>query len=512
MADRSHAVIVRTRLLDGETCDGHIAQIEASFVVVQAYSVRDICTTIALILGTILAMRGYRARFVRRDKQVVPAAEDTPRVKLDVRLALVFGGLAIAYALHSSNSFNGHLVDWRPGFSVVLLAFGFVRLISKRHFAEGVRHWLLRFRWIDKPAVAIWVAVVMTFVVNMIITSASAACALLAVVLVPLLVSVGVSPDNAGAAVMLGTWGGFLSASDFGASYLSDILARNHLSPLHLTSHIAPSLCALLVMTFLFSRAIVHVSRTAPADQEIAKASMSQLRRSVPKGASIGAIVTLLPILLFGVFKVVEVAFRIKTDPTTELSGAFGLALAVALTFRRDKITPVSLVWDDFKTVLLGAWHGFLDVIMLIVAARVFSAPLSGIISLLPTGALALFFILSFALALIIGSGDGTVATLVGIVVPSFKGHGIGAAVGSSLWLGTELGRCASPNSPALRALISSVGQQGAASRQGSTIKESQACIDMNAEEIVRPLWGPVLCGLLAGYAVIWLQWLLLGS
>ncbi len=417
----------------------------------------------------------------------------TTRYRIEPRLGLCLGGCGLSMWLGVERHAFGGVVSWGSSFTPLLLAFGFAAIVKRKNVTSGIVNALAHARIARTPLIAIYFATAAVFLINTVITSAATTCALVAPVALPFLQRAGLGVRAAVGALMIGTFGGFLNPADTGGAAISDVLTANDLPPAAFWLHIPIGLVCMCVAVHGYEKvlrwkhpALLNVVPPVSSDSDgLAKQPQTSSSGWLRRGS-----VVLLPLALFLVITAVSYCAGRDISSSAALSISMGFSILVAIAMCSDDRAPLSLR-GDVMAVAEGMWKGFLDVVLLLVAARIFAAPYAVVLDAVPREAAIVLVVLAFALPVAIGSGDGIIASLVGVVAPIVSSHRAGM-VGSMMWLGTELGRCASPISSGLRAILSS-----------EEIRETSP--ELHGRAIFRLTVFPMFLAFLIGIGLLWL-------
>jgi C4-dicarboxylate transporter len=400
-------------------------------------------------------------------------------------VALAAGGLLFTAALGELPSLVRSLLSWNPSFTVVLVAYGFIDLARTRGLVEALADAAARIVPRGSPHAAIAITVVAAFGVNAIVLSASSTCFLLAPVFMPILGRLGIRASVAAAALLLGAWGGFLNSADTGASALNAVLGRG--AEYSTLSHIVAAAVGLGLGT------VTLVATLPPIVPLPCPEAVGPRRPLNPRG-----FIVVLPIALVVVAQIIAYvdSWQINAQDLLQLSMLISI-IAMLVTNLSGQARPASASHagsGDLRVLLAGAKRGLVDVVLLIVAAKIFVYPYTlidgpDLLTRHPFWLLATVPV-AFALAALVGSGDAVVSSMVhlatqSVVVPA-------STLGSMIWLACELGRNVSPIAPATRF----VADQASGGVAGSVAPGG----------VARLVFGPALAALCGGCAALWLM------
>lgn len=285
-------------------------------------------------------------------------------------------------------------------------------------------------------------AIVATFVINIALPSAAGCAAAVGVILIPLLISQGVSPAVAATAVFAGTFGGTLSPGVVHYAIISDL---TKIEVIDLIKEIAPAVLACLVINTVF---VTLIAKFRKEDRGY---------KSIEESTDLGsfkinyflALLPLTPVILLVLFSLdgVKTAMPWTKDVIVPHVMLFGAFLCILFT----KTSPTSAVKDFFN----GMGKGYADIIGIIIAAGVF---ISGMRSLGIIDAFIAFLknadhLVSvaatygpFILGVISGSGDAATLAFNEAVTPHAGSFGFSMSrMGTLAMLAGSLGRTMSP-------------------------------------------------------------------
>lgn len=421
-----------------------------------------------------------------------------------ISVPLALGGVGLTCALGELPALRAALPSWSSSFSVVLLAYAFIDLAHDRGLVADLAETMARFIRRYPAQLAIAIAMLTAFLVNAVILSASSTCILLAPLFIPTLSRLGVRPRVASAAVLFGAWGGFLNPADAGGTALNEALNKVASGASYSAlSHVVVAIVGLGLGAIVFLAVTPPVTGTGAATGPAPGAA----RRERPGRAA----VLLLPVVLVIVERVIVQLTACRIPSQEMLCVCMLLAIAGVLGITRPPRRagdpqggPGTAARVSSARVLLGgATRGFSDVVMLIVAARIFVFPytlLAGPDMLTGHPSLVLVAVpVAFGLAALIGSGDAVVTPMItlgsrsSILAPS--------ALGGMIWLACELGRNLSAIAPATRASVEAASR---ASAEAGPVVEPET-----REPLARYMVVPTVVVLCAGCLALWLVSLL---
>ena len=412
---------------------------------------------------------------------------------LDVRVAFALCGIGLALVFGQLEPTLSKTMEWQNSFIAISAAYGFAALIV----SEGL---LKEFAWITADfrvsnrsrVAALFLTSSIAFVVNAIIMSAGSTCAVVAPIFVPLLLRLGFPAPVAAAAVVLGAWGGFINPVDTGGIAIKQAYESNHLSMYSIPfKHIGPAILALIVANITFATLTRKENHSCDSVVPSETTQPSEKRRLL-------GLIPILPFLLFFLLEFLKwyLQWQVKVD--TRLIVCLAVAsFAASLVVIRNSGQGSRKILPTGKVYFGGMWKGFVEVVLLIVAAKLFISPFRYIIVTYGKEALAAAPILAFAsvptaflASAVIGSGDALalalIPTVVTLVVDSSTLYpGI---IASMLWLATEMGRNVSPISAATL-----------------TCARAITPTEIEATTVSSYVWRPLLAGFVAGCLALYL-------
>jgi C4-dicarboxylate transporter len=365
-----------------------------------------------------------------------------------VGLALVFGTLWPALV---------EMKDWSLTCVAIMAAYGFAALIRSGGFVKELASIAAEFRFNNRASVIFLTTSCITFIINAVILSAGSSCAVVAPIFVPLLIRLRFPAPVAAAAVVIGAWGGFLNQADTGGSAIAKAFHANSLNMYSITAmHIGPAILALVAANITFAA----MNRKKKLDGQSAE-SVANSQKERSKGTPrLRVIVPILPFLLLIPVEFVtwflgwhgkdEIEYRL-------LICLMGATIAASVVMVRDSGQGGKKALPIAKIFFGGMWKGFAEVVILIVAAKLFISPFKDIFSTYFTSAInaaPMLVLVSLPIAFLasamIGSGDAIASTIIPLVVRSIQQSPVHpGAVASMIWLAAEMGRNVSPISAA---------------------------------------------------------------
>jgi DcuC family C4-dicarboxylate transporter len=318
-----------------------------------------------------------------------------------------------------------------------------------RHLVKMLTGPLLKVRFVLVPA-----AMLVTYLMNIAISSAAGCAAAVGVVMIPAMMAAGIHPAMAGAAVFAGTWGSVFSPGSPHPAVIAKIANMPVIDVIlaHKMASIPAALIVagiLLVETKLFGQDRDWTPEKAGADLSGA----SQKNQEIEKVNVARALMPLVPLILL-----------ILTVPQLRLTTRYlpnGLTVLEAMmigTVMGMIVTRVSLV-KVTKDFFDGMGNAYSGVIGIIIAAGVFiggleaAGVIGGLIDFLK-GVKSAVPVLGtfgpFLMAVLSGSGDAAALAFNNAVTPHAAEFGITPVdLGNLAWIGGALGRSMSPVSAA---------------------------------------------------------------
>lgn len=316
------------------------------------------------------------------------------------------------------------------GFALVMKVTG-----CDKHLINFFAKWLTKVRPLLIPG-----ATLATFAINIALPSAAGTAAAVGAIFIPLLMSAGIHPAIAGAAVKSGTYGSMLSP---GLAH-NGVIAK--LANVDIMTVIATHYVADVVSVVIAATAVTVVAyvRKEHKGYEMAADGAEAAGPQVTKANVLYALVPLLPIIILLLGATGKVPIFKMGVPQAMLIGAI-IALVVTRT------NPVELT----KAFFDGMGSAYAQIMGIIIAAGVF---VSGMNALGLVNAFIQFMLNSsgivklaaafgpFALGIISGSGDAAAFAFNEAVTPHAAQFGLDVVnMGSMAALGGALGRTMSP-------------------------------------------------------------------
>lgn len=374
--------------------------------------------------------------------------------KVEVRLALLTGGLVMAVlslnpqawsdAFAKNMTVGGLLVVIPPvmGFAAVMEITG-----CNAHLVKLLTDPLLKVRAFLIPG-----AMLVTWFVNMALSSAAGCTAAVGVVLIPAMMAAGIHPAMAAAAVFAGTWGSVWSPGNPHNAVVAKI-ANVDVMQVILTHRVASFTGAFLVAAILFTEGkLFHQDRDWTPEKagsnldQIAGAKKEKLERA----NLLYALIPVVPLLILVATNVEAVTGALPWLPK-KVSVLSAMLIGTGLGMLVTWTGPARISNEFFK----GMGHAYGFVFGIIIAAGAFiggleaAGVLKAVIELLKTAQSSVPFVGTFGpflLAVLSGSGDAATLAFNNAVTPHAAQFGIGPInLGNLASIGGALGRSMSP-------------------------------------------------------------------
>ena len=285
-------------------------------------------------------------------------------------------------------------------------------------------------------------AVIITWIINIFVVSASGCGATVGALLIPMLVGFGVHPATAAAAVLLGTWGNIMSPGSAFTIQIADLAVAAGIDSTPLTvihSFMVPAIILMLVATAMLTGIDLFLTKRSKEKAE-AKAAVSEADSSYRN--PVKALIPVLPIVLL-----LLSSFKILPSVDIAIWMTIGAFVGMALDYKH--------IVDAGKQFFAGMGAGYRDIITLMAAAAVFTY---GMTTIGLTGALVDLMKNStsiakigaafgpFSIAVLTGSGNAATVAFNTAITPSAADFGFTIEkMGSMAMIAAALGRDASP-------------------------------------------------------------------
>jgi len=374
--------------------------------------------------------------------------------RYDSRLVLLASGILMALlAGKPMDAFNAFAKSMTEGGLIEsvcsVMGFALVMKVTEcdKHLINLVAKWLTKVRPLLIPG-----ATLATFAINIALPSAAGVAAAVGAIFIPLLMSAGIHPATAAAAVKSGTYGSMLSPGLAHNQVVAKLAKMDVMSVIavHYAADIVSVIIAALsvtVVAILLKEHKGYKSSEAAAQSETAagtEVSVSTAGVPVSKTNVFYAIVPVIPIIMLVLGATGKVPLLKMGVPQAMVIGAI---IAIAVTRKN----PVEIAQSFFG----GMGKAYAHIMGIIIAAGVFVSGMKalGLVDafiaamIKSTGIVKLAAAFGpFALAIIAGSGDGAAVAFNEAVTPHAKQFGLEIAnMGSMAALGGALGRTMSP-------------------------------------------------------------------
>lgn len=371
--------------------------------------------TIMVLITIYFLIKRYDARFVLLASGIIMACiAGTPMASLN------------AFAKNMTNSGLIQAVCSVMGFAMVMRY-----TECDKHLINFMASGLSKVRPILIPGV-----VLATYAVNVALPSAAGTAAAAGAIFVPLLMSAGVHPAMAGAAVKCGTYGSMLNPGLAHNPFVAKIAGVGVMDVIafHFKANIASLITAAILITLIAYYKKEHKGYEAEGLEVVKSFKVNLLYALMP--------IFPIVILILGATKVVP---ALKMDvPEAMIIGS----LASLLVTRKNPIKLSNAFFDG-----MGKAYG--EILGIIIAAGVFVSGLTamGLVKAFTTAMLSNPAIVKicaavgpFILGLVVGSGDAATFAFNEAITPRAADFGMSVVqMGSMATLGGTLGRTMSP-------------------------------------------------------------------
>ncbi|MDR1776993.1 MAG: C4-dicarboxylate transporter DcuC [Desulfovibrio sp.] len=350
-----------------------------------------------------------------------------------------------------------------------------------KHLSVGVSGWLRHVRLFLIPA-----ATLTTFFVNISLPSAAGVSAAVGSVVIPLLISQGITPAMAGSAVMMGTYGSILSPglphNPMVAKIAAEVYGRDVNVMEVITRHSTASVASVLVAAFALWMIAIFVTRETKGFEDVNN------EYTPPEGFKVNPVYAVIPIIPI-VLLMLGASFPQQLPWLSKLRVEHTMLLGAIIALVATRKSPK----EATKSFFNGLGKGYADILGIVIAADVFVGGMTSIglvdagINLMKssTNAASLAAALGpFAMAVVCGSGNAaTIAFNEAITVhaPQFGMDVI--TMGAIATLTGCLGRCMSP--------LSGVGIV------------CSGLAKVNPMELAKRNAVPAIIGMIVGYSVL---------
>ena len=367
--------------------------------------------------------------------------------KYETRLCLMVGGFAMAIiagkTMFAGKAFVAAMTNPLLTTICSIMGFAFCMKMTKcdEHMVKALTGGLKRF-----PLLLIPGAVVVTWIINIPLTSAAGCSAAVGAILIPALINSGVRPEMAASAVFAGTWGSVISPGNAHNVFVSEMATKAKLPNSSvmdvISTHFTASIAAVAVVVI----GVTLVSIFLKENKGYFNDEMKEIEDANFKINFLYAIMPVLP-LVFLILASKQVGVLPADFGNIPLVMLLGAAIATVVT----RTNPQNIV----KNFWLGAGEAYGGVMGLIICASVFTA---GMTAIGLTGELINFMKTSqsiakiagafgsYAIAIVAGSGDAATLAFNGSITPHAAEFGLGMVqLGSISNVAGALGRSCSP-------------------------------------------------------------------
>lgn len=364
----------------------------------------------------------------------------------ETRMVLFCSGLAMTIIagdpMAAFNAFS-HAMQESKIFEPIIAVMGFAMVLKVTECDQHLVHLLARHLKKAGPLL-IPGAVMVTFLINISVVSASGCSAAVGAILIPSLMALGVHPAIAGSAVLAGTYGAMFNPGFAPNIVVADIAGSNPMAVV--TNHALPLIIvgvigalALTVVAYIRKENKGYVSERNILDDNQKDFQVNLLKASVP--------ILPLVVLILGNMNIVA-AFK-------QIAISHAMIIGVFAAFLVTRMSPSQIV----KKFWHGVGDGFGHIFAIIICSLVFVSGLNAIgviqaaidlmISNTDIARLSATFG-PFLLAIMCGSGDAAQVAFNKAVTVHAAQFGIsGMSMGSTAAIGGALGRTMSPISGA---------------------------------------------------------------
>ncbi len=281
-----------------------------------------------------------------------------------------------------------------------------------------------------------------TCLINISVTSASGCAAAVGALLIPTMLSLGVNPISAAAAVVMGTWCGSLNPGDAFNAQIADAIGNTATVEEIWLFHIPPAITCIIIIMVLMTVLDILSNRKKVASDPTATITEMKEEAEVFKINAFKAICPVVPIILV-------------------LLGTFGILpnLNLAIWMLVGSIVGMIADWKEptgaIKAFFGGLGKSFGDIVALIACATAFTHGIKAvgltdalIGVMLKSSSLAKITAvgLPFTISILSGSGNAAIAAFNSSVLPYAADMGMnGVAMGVCAKLAGAIARSASP-------------------------------------------------------------------
>jgi C4-dicarboxylate transporter len=426
-----------------------------------------------------------------------------------VGLALVFHTFGPELVPHKCSPELEQTRKWYLAIMAIVAAYGFAALMVSEGFIKEFASILAEFGVGNRssPFALFLTTSFIAFVVNAIVMSAGSSCAVVAPIFVPLLIRLRFPAPVAAAAVVIGAWGGFLNPADVGGSAIADAFCTSNKWAMYNipARHIGPAILALVAANITFAA----MNRKKNLDGQSTESLVNSGEVLPKRTGHVRGIIAILPLLLLIPLELLarSLDWNLKVEDRL-LICLVGASIAASMVVLRESGQGAKKVLQLTKVFFGGMWKGFAEVVLLIMAAKLFISPFRNFIQHYGGNMLALVSVpAAFVASALTGSGDAVASSLIPTVVDSISDRvpvppvAVPSMFASMLWLATEMGRNVSPISVATITCANAAKSQeidGAAKAAGPQEIDGATV----ARHVLCPLLVAFVVGCLALYVV----------
>jgi len=375
--------------------------------------------------------------------------------KIEVRLVLFVAGILMALlagdiasgVVGFTNAMTGSLVP----IIATVMGFAYVLKLTKcdEHLINLVTKPLTKVRFILIPG-----TVIVTALINTALTSAAGVGAAVGAILIPVLISSGVKPAVAGAAVLAGTFGSALSPGNV------HVVAVAHIAEVEVMDIVAFIAPRVIISTLIGAATLTVIAyifkenKGYALEAEDGLGTGDKINDSSFKVSILKAIVPLMPLVILILdanFNLLGYSYvdDVRTYNTITVPQVMLLGVVLATIVSLNNPQEVS------KSFFSGMGAAYADIIGIIIAATVFTTGMSligitdALVQLMENsdGVAGIASVLGpYGLAVLSGSGDAATVAFNEAITPNAALFGLTVEqLGTTASLASALGRTMSP-------------------------------------------------------------------
>ena len=366
--------------------------------------------------------------------------------KIETRLCLLVGGFTMAIiagkTMVAGKAFVAAMTNPLVVTICSIMGFAYCMKATKcdEHMVKSLTGGLKKF-----PILLIPGAVVVTWIINIPLTSAAGCSAAVGSILIPALIGSGVRPEMAAATVFAGTWGSVISPGNSHNVFVSEMATKAKLPNSSVMDIIATHFHASVIALIIVVIGITAVSFLLKEN----KGYVADVKAEDDADFKVNPLSAIMPILplVFLILASKQIGWLPADFGNIPLVMLLGTAIATVVT----RVNPQSII----KSFWTGIGEAYGSVMGLIICASVFVA---GMTAIGLTGELINFMKTSqsiakiagafgsYAIAIVAGSGDAATLAFNGAITPHAAEFGLGMAqLGSISNVAGALGRSCSP-------------------------------------------------------------------